>query len=618
MTSQFYGLNIAYSGLLASNAALNTTANNISNAETDGYSRQKVTQTAASALRTYTSFGCMGAGVDVSDVERIRDSFYDDKFWDNNKYLGEYEKKEYYMNQIQDYFVDDDSIKGFTTIFNEMYNGLQELQKSAGDTTVKSQFVGFANNLCEYFNEMSSNLGKIQEDLNEEIKVAVSDINSIAEEIASLNKQINVIEITGVTANELRDQRTLLVDRLSKLVGVEAYETPIVDANNPDRKTGANRFRVVIAGQTLVDTDEFKTLECVARDSFNSANQSDIQGLYDIKWSDGSDFGMYNALMGGELQGLIQMRDGNNGEYFNGAITAVTAPDASGIATVSVEVTADYLTDLNKLSMNNQGMISLGNRMFMFDSWEFDKTTNTYTFTIDTTNAVNTGRDITAVTTGKKAEVNTGIEYQGIPYYQAQLNEWARSFSKSFNEILTTNGAVDEEGRPGINLFTADLANATEATFTDESSNVVSSSSDIYRNITAGNFSVSTVIENDSDRLATHTGEFEGQDKNDVVAQLIRMRSDKDMMSFRGGSAQEFLQTILGDVALNTERAEIFRGSGEKKALSIENQRQSISGVDNDEEAVNLVKFQNAYNLSSKVIQVLTEIYDRLILQTGV
>lgn len=618
MTSQFYGLNIAYSGLLASNAALNTSANNISNVETEGYSRQKVTQTAANALRTYTTFGCMGAGVDVSNVERIRDTFYDDKFWDNNKYLGEYEKKEYYMNQIQDYFVDDDSIKGFTTVFNEMYNGLQELQKSAGDTTVKSQFVGFANNLCEYFNEMASNLGKIQEDLNEEIKVAVSDINSIAEEIASLNKQINVIEITGVTANELRDQRNLLVDRLSKIAGVEVYETPIIDSNNPDRKTGANRFRVMIAGQTLVDEKEYKTLECVARGAYNTSNQSDIQGLYDIKWSDGSDFGMYNALMGGELQGLIQLRDGNNGEYFNGEITAVTTPDANGIAEVTVEVTADYLTDLNKLTMENQGMISLGNKMFMFDSWEFDKSSNTYVFTIDTTNAVNTGRDITSVATGKKAEVNTAVDYQGIPYYQAQLNEWARSFAKSFNDILTANGAVDEEGRPGINLFTADLANATEADFTDEGSNIVSSTSDIYRNLTAGNFSINTIIKNDSDRMATHTGETEGQDKSDVIAQLIRMRSDKDMMSFRGGSAQEFLQTILGDVALNTERAEIFRGSGEKKALSIENQRQSISGVDNDEEAVNLVKFQNAYNLSAKVIQVLTEIYDRLILQTGV
>ena len=64
MASQFYGLNIAYTGLLASNAALNTTSNNISNIETKGYSKQVVNQTAAQALRTYTTFGCSGSGVD--------------------------------------------------------------------------------------------------------------------------------------------------------------------------------------------------------------------------------------------------------------------------------------------------------------------------------------------------------------------------------------------------------------------------------------------------------------------------------------------------------------------------------------------------------------------------
>ncbi|MCQ2518572.1 MAG: flagellar basal body protein [Lachnospiraceae bacterium] len=68
MASQFFGLNIAYTGLLASNASLNTSANNIANVETEGYSRQEVTQTAENALRTYTTFGCAGAGVDVKDI----------------------------------------------------------------------------------------------------------------------------------------------------------------------------------------------------------------------------------------------------------------------------------------------------------------------------------------------------------------------------------------------------------------------------------------------------------------------------------------------------------------------------------------------------------------------
>ena len=75
MTSTFFGLNIAASGLRAANAALNTTANNISNANTDGYSRQKVKQEASDAIRVFAKYGCAGAGVDTIAIERIRDSF---------------------------------------------------------------------------------------------------------------------------------------------------------------------------------------------------------------------------------------------------------------------------------------------------------------------------------------------------------------------------------------------------------------------------------------------------------------------------------------------------------------------------------------------------------------
>ena len=617
MASQFFGLNIGYTGLLASNAALNTSANNIANVETEGYSRQQVTQTAAEALRSYTTFGCTGAGVNVSNVERVRDEFYDRKYWDNNKELGEYKMKAYYMNQIQDYFLDDESVKGFTSVFNEMFSAINELQKSAGDSTLKAQTIGFARNLTTYFNEMSSNLSKIQEDINEELKVKVNEINSYAEEIASLNKQITVIELTGVTANELRDQRTLLVDKLSQIVDVETSETPITDANDPTRKTGAYRFRVTIAGgQPLVDMNDYNSLMCVAKETGNKAYQSDLPGLYDIKWSNGSDFGMYNASMGGDLVGLIQMRDGNNGEHFHGTVSAVNF-DKDGNALVRIAVSADYLKDINKSTLNNSGVIDVGNTEYKYSSWSYDIATSEYTFKLDKADNV---EEITQKKIGKESSVNKSVEYKGIPYYQTQLNEWVRTFAKAFNGILTADGAVDEYGDPREILFTADLANATQSKFRNEDSitGVITSESDCYRQLTAANFTVSDLLVKNPDRIATHTVASDGQDKYDVIEKLARMRSDEKVMSFRGGSAEDFLESILADVALNTERAKTFSENAEAKALSVNNQRESVSGVDREEEAVNLVKFQHAYNLSSKVIQVLTEIYDRLILETGV
>ena len=83
MSSTFMGLNTAYTGLQAANAALNTTANNIANVETKGYSRQNVTTQAAEAIRAFTTYGCVGAGVETLAIERIRDGVYDQKYWQN-------------------------------------------------------------------------------------------------------------------------------------------------------------------------------------------------------------------------------------------------------------------------------------------------------------------------------------------------------------------------------------------------------------------------------------------------------------------------------------------------------------------------------------------------------
>ena len=107
MASAFMGLNIAYSGLVASNAALNTTANNIANIETEGYSRQVVNQIASEAMRTFASYGCVGAGVDTLGAERVRDIYYDEKYWNNNSKLGEYDKKQYYCSIIEQYLMDE-------------------------------------------------------------------------------------------------------------------------------------------------------------------------------------------------------------------------------------------------------------------------------------------------------------------------------------------------------------------------------------------------------------------------------------------------------------------------------------------------------------------------------
>lgn len=648
MPSQFFGLNIAYTGLTASNAALNTTANNISNTETAGYSRQQVVQEAANALRTFTTYGCAGAGVDVIAIERIRDEFYDTKYWGTNTNAGQYNMKQYYMRQIEDYFKDDGkTIQGFGTIFNDMMDALAEVKKQSGTISTKEQFLGFADNLATYFNSMAGNMEQVQKDINSEIKVKIDEINSIASELATLNKQINVIEMSGGAANELRDKRTLLLDNLSVITDIDVTETPITDSRDPSRETGGNRFIVKIAGgQMLVDTNEYRNLSCIARTNKEKVNQSDIDGLYDVYWvSDlrtgtlGDQFNLYNPLLGGELQGLVEMRDGNNGEYFNGIVkdvqdagTGAPGTDEEGhtLKKVTISVSDAFLTDLNKNNMSdNGGKITIGNTVYYYTEWTYNYNEatgeTTYDLIIDET------KSQVAIAEDKKdkeAMIGANIRYQGIPYYQQQMNEWVRVFAQAFNDILTSG--YDVNGGKGNILFTGNQeTDDDQYDFTRRYSQVdpttgeriaesINVRDDSYYRLTARNIALLDVVAADPDLLATKKGQTSGVDEYDNVSALIKMVTDPDAASFRGAPVSDFLVGVTSDIALNANTANTFYNTYTNVGKSIDNQRISISGVDKDEEAVSLVKYQNAYNLASRMIQTLTEIYDRLILQTGV
>lgn len=642
MPSQFFGLNIAYTGLLASNAALNTTSNNIANVQTEGYSRQQVSQQAASALRVFQTYGCAGAGVETLAIERIRDDFYDGRYWDNNAKVGEYSQKQYYMTQIENYFDDNGENAGFKTVFDQlMVTGMQELLKNPNDATAKAQFVGYAGALAEYFNGVAGNLEKLQKDVNQEIKLKVDEINSLAGEIATLNKQINTIELTGINANELRDRRTLLLDQLSEIVDVSVTETPVTDTNNPDRETGANRCIVKIAGgQILVDGNEYNGLSCVARESYEKVNQTDINGLYDVYWDNGQKFSLYNAAMGGALKGLVEMRDGNNGENFTGQITetgTMVAEDGKVHDVVTVEVGKAYLTDLNKCNLSDQGgIINLGNQEFYYDSWEYSisydengEAAYSYTFTLSDTEK--NGSRLTNDRVGKVASIGASITYQGVPYYMSQMNEWVRTFSQKFNDILTSG--YDSSSNQGIKMFTGDLAaddsqyefpeeyrydQFTYEMYQESGAFTMQVSDDSYYKLTASNFTILAAMDLDPSRLANRYDQGDGVEQDDLLQDIKDLATNKEKMSFRSASASEFLQCILSDVALNAQRANTLQQSFKDVATAIDTQRLSISGVDEDEEAINLVKYQHGYNLASKMIQTLTEIYDRLILETGV
>ncbi|WP_455534147.1 flagellar hook-associated protein FlgK [Roseburia inulinivorans] len=608
MPSQFFGLTIASSGLSAYQAALNTTANNISNEQTKGYSRQAANLSASDALRVNAKYGSMGSGVTVNSIKQIRSEYYDTKYWQNQASLGLYETKLGYLEQIENYFIDDDTEKGFSTILNKMFNSLDTLTHPAGDTNVRQQFISDAQSFMTYFNSVATGLGQIQDSVNEEIKSTVENINAIGKKISLLNKQINVIEVQGGYANELRDQRALLIDELSSIVPTEVSEVPVTNSKHPDMQTGANYYTVKINGQKFVDTYEYSELTCVARK--NTINQSDREGMYEIVWADtGNSFKAGSDSSSGSLKALFDIRDGNNSENFRGAITGVTA----GTITIS----NPSITNVNAMTMPAEGVFTIDGKNYNYTDFTFttdaDGNVKEYTFTLEN----QLSADQQAKLDGKQASIGESIDAMGVPYYLAQMNEFLRNFAGSFNDIMNSADAKDLNGNSTdyFSFFTGTHTKTGEEYVLSNAAGVYSAkASNSYYQLTCGNACVSNIAVKDPTTIATTT--TNAADAYDLVEKMLKLKSDTEL--YRGGGADDFLECMYSDISVDSQKSKIFQKNYSNISNAIDKQRMSVSGVDKDEEAIDLVKFQNAYNLSSKMVSVLAEIYDKLINETGV
>lgn len=605
MPNTFFGLTIGKSGLYSYQAAINTAAHNSANADTVGYSRQQTIRSASGAISIAGNYGMAGTGIDVNGVVQVRDQYYDVKYWNNNAVYGNYNTKQYYLSNIENY-LSEVNADGTTAVFDDMFTAMTGLATSPGDTTMRTQVAEYGQTFAEYMNFLYEGLQKLQDECNFEIKNTVDKINSLAEEITNLTKQINTIEVRGAMANDLRDARALLVDQLSELANVTVTERSIGDG------IGVNQYIVRLDGKTLVDTYEYNTLEVVPQEA--GVNENDIDGLYYLKWSNGQNFDSNSTTLSGTLKALFEVRDGNNKQNFAGT--------ANGTGKKTLTITNSNITDFNLLNIpDTNGKLKVGAKEYVYEKFTAEKTadgTVTYTFTLK--------EELSETVSNTAANIGESIEYKGIPYYMGQLNEFVRTFATAFNDIHKT-GQDFYGNKNGLNFFTAkNPTSGVDMAFApvkDENGKLVypqtidSSAQNSYYHMNIGNFKVNTEILDDPKKIACAEDRVSnGVEDAAVLNKLIALKTDVTM--FKQGRPDSFLQTLVGVMGIDAKAAKSLSESQDNIVKAIENQRMSISGVDSDEEAMDLVKFKNAYDLNSKVISIMNEIYNKLINETGI
>lgn len=314
MRSTFSGLDIAYRALQAQQQAIEVINHNVANANTRGYSRQSVELAATlpyslPALNRDGYPGQMGTGVEVVQVRRARYSFIDSQIRAESQTQGRWEKMNDALQQVE-VVLNEPSDSGLNSLLSKFWQSWQDVANNPQDAGARSALAELADSLSVAINRKYSQLTSIQQDFDRQIKLSVDKVNQLSEEIASLNARIAEIEIGGQHANDLRDQRDLLLDDLSKLVKVTYY----------DGRQGA--VNVFLGSRALVIETTTQTLStALAGNGFSS-----------VVWeSDGS----ASSITDGELYGLQQARDVELPRFIGDATSGLDALAATLISSVN-------------------------------------------------------------------------------------------------------------------------------------------------------------------------------------------------------------------------------------------------------------------------------------------
>lgn len=623
MASTFGTYEIAKSGMMTYNAALQTTAHNIANRNTKGYSRQ--TANVRSMVGNKTSFTVQGFGVSVESITRERNEYYDTKYQHTQSTYNYYKTSSYYLNALQDNIcgsVASDDKSRLTDAFDDFYATLSNLVGNANNSTVRRQAVTVAETFTDYVNNVATSLQKLQDEANTQIKTCVDQINAYAEKIVALNKQIDTVEAYGSIANDLRDQRTLLIDELSQYCNVEVKEIPA------DNGVGADQFYVYMNGGVLVDTFHYNPLALTQKDTYSNIN--DVKGLYEIQWQDGTSFNMHNKGLGGELQSLFEMRDGTNSTNVRGKVTEIEGN------VLTIEDT--NCNDVQVLNIPaHDGEITINNHTYAYKNFEVevgDDGKFTYKFTLrDIENAEDSKALQLAKENNYTANIGEQVDGRGVPYYMAQLNEFVRTFAQEFNRIQ--NEGYDLNGEQGIDFFNATVAatgdnyifkesvDGKDAGFTsdgflnNEDDDIHTGS---YYYMTALNFTISREMIEDPGKLAcilkNDPDENVGSDNAENLQRLTELKDNSKM--FVHGAPDSFLQSLTALLGVDAQKANTMEENQSDLLYAIDTNRQSVSGVDEDEEGADLMTFQDMLMNQYKVLSVLNEVIDKLINETGV
>lgn len=574
------GLYIGASGLMTNQNALNTTAHNLANVDTKGYSRQQILLGDSLYVnlnqRNNNNNFFSGTGTKFIKVMQVRDQFLDTAYRDENGRLNFYNAQANALSEVQYYFAEMEG-STFSENLSEFRNSVEQLKNDPLSLASRGTLVSSAVSVMNQAKEIHSQLKDYQLNLNEEIGKKVDRINEIAESILDLNKKIARAESNQIdTANDLRDSRNLLLDELSSYIDVRTKE----EADGS----------VLVYAEGLELVSEIRTFK------MGTAPEAGNEDLLKPIWLDYDNMDVFNfdripniaiSTDIGELKGLMMARGGVTPNYTDIPVKPENATDAEMIA---------------------------------------------YQQACD--------------------EYNKNIEPYGIANVIAEFDQLVHGLVTTINDILCPNVALSEDitladgSTLAKGTMVLDVANAPigqgEGNKIPGTELFSRKGFERYQKVTANDRTEYYVYQEEDPANYDSLYTTDRLEVNPKVLQNYNLIPLDDLM---GGENQKILDSLLDkwDTAfakLNpnsltpcdfqdyyramvdefANKCQSYSKMVERQNLTVNDvdaQRQQTVGTSSDEELTNMIKFQQAYNASSRYVSVVSEMLEHIIERLG-
>lgn len=623
MANSFAGIEIGKRSLMAHSTQIQTAGHNISNADTEGYSRQRVIVKSFEPiyrpdLERAMVPGQIGQGCDVESINRIKDELLESRIVEQKNVESYWETRDKYYSMIESVYNEPNDVSVRTNM-DKFWQGWQELSTYPESDAARLAVVVRGQTLTNSIQQQYKSLRGIGDQINGDIEAVVKQVNDLSRQIASVNGEIVRSKGLGDNPNDLMDRRDLLVEKLSSLINVT------VTQKDPDE------FMVHTDGQIIVQGSLARQIETVG--------QLDNNGYGKLMWSDTK---LDAEFHGGTLGSLVELRDKD------------IRTEIQSLNTMALNF-ADLVNDVHRNAIGKNNTTGLD----FFVQHDFVENVNgnydrngdgvedtSYIFRMTGTNALKMQEQIglSGTMTINGASGNIDVAYFSTDTVEDVINRINDS-NGEVKAYLDRNSCLVLKATSSKGMENPDFV----IRHVEDSGMFLTGYSGILQGSGADNaydfnranavdvlagaqFAVSPVlnpsayievnglIQNDVSSVAAafkNSQGFAEPSDGRAAVEMAAIRNTKIMIGSQRTFDDYFADTIT-NVGLKGEQAQNQLATQNKIMGDLRDLRDSISGVNIDEELADIIKFQHGYNVAAKFISVQDELLDTLINRLGV